>query len=89
MKAIEAVNLLNQLLKEQPDFAKEITTTRHVLSDSFMKSDLPFVAGVAKDGSIHMSAIGLMNGIVSDGKIAASFDDEMNLVEFMVVACQQ
>lgn len=89
MKAIEAVNLLNKLLKEQPDFVKEITTSRYALSDTFLDSDLPFVGGIAKDGSIHMSAIGLMNGIVSDGKIAASFDDEMNLINFVVMPCQQ
>ena len=86
MKATEAVTLLNQLLKEQPDFVKEIAITKYPLSDSFMKSELPFVGGIAKDGSLHMGAIGLMNGIVSDGKIAAAFDDEMNLVKFLVIA---
>ena len=86
MKACEAVELLNKLLDEQPDFTSQIIKARYGLSESFIKSDLPFVGGIAKDGSIHMGVIGLMNGIVSNGKIAASFDDDMKLVEFVVIS---
>ena len=86
MKACEAVELLNKLLDEQPDFTSQIIKARYSLSESFIKSDLPFVGGIAKDGNIHMGVIGMMNGIVSDGRIAASFDDDMNLVEFVVIS---
>lgn len=86
MKACEAVELLNKLLDEQPDFTTQIINARYGLSESFRKSDLPFVCGIAKDGNIQMGVIGMMNGIVSDGRIAASFDDDMKLIEFVVIS---
>lgn len=84
MKAQELCDLLNQLLAEQPDFTQKICSQRAVLSGDFAQSSLPFVCGKNDEGNLHMGVVGLINGLVNDGLIAAAYDDNQ-LTEFVVV----
>lgn len=84
MDSKSVCEILNHLLKEQPAFTGKICGLRLELTDDFADSNLPFVCSRKKDGKIQMGIIGIVNGLLDDGLIAASYDGE-NLVEFMVI----
>lgn len=85
MKAKDAANLLNKLLKEQPEFTKELIDMRVKLSESFVESDLPFVCARHNDGFIYMGVLGVVNGMVSDGIVAALIDIDGNIARFEAI----
>lgn len=84
MKAQDVCDLLNQLLAEQPEFTQNICSQRAVLSGDFAESSLPFVCAKNDEGNLHMGVIGLINGLIDDGLIAAVYDDNQ-LTDFVVI----
>lgn len=84
MDAKIVCSLLNRLLEEQPDFTNAICKERRILSEGFGNSSLPFVCSKNELGDFNMGVIGIINGIISDGVIAACYEDD-NLVNFKVI----
>lgn len=82
---------LNEMLKLDKAFTKQITNTRYIVNEAYANSN--FTCLDEGDGKCSAGLLGVLNGIIAHGwdceyRIAANYDDNNILTHFILYELQ-
>ncbi len=87
MKAQEICDMLNEIVKTDRESISSLIQNRVKCSNELAEKDIPLVIGLAPNGGkdYEFGVLGLINGIIDCGVIAANYDENMNLLNFQLI----